>query len=299
VIKKAVFLLQALVLYIFTLPIALMPLRIAQKIGSMLGTVIFFLWHSRRKIGIENVKRVISKGYLPKNTDPVLIVKQTFQNLGRSLVEVIKVYHGRGEEVFSNINIEGLEHLRQAQKKNRGILFITGHCGNWELLALTASYRVVPLKVVARRINNPYINALVERVRKSYGNSVIYKHGAIRQILTTLKENKAVGILIDQSVIPSEGILIDFLGSPAWSTKAPVLIAKKTGTPVLPVFIQRNGKGHIIKIYPEIEILQNRMHQDSFVTAVSVLHSYVERYVMENPSEWLWIHRRWKKRQIH
>jgi KDO2-lipid IV(A) lauroyltransferase len=296
VIRKGVFLLQALILYIFTLPVAIMPLGLARMIGAMIGTVVFLLWRSRRKIAIENVKRAVSKGYLPNSTNPVLVVKQTFQNLGRSLVEIIKVYHGRGEEVLKNINIEGIEHIKKAQQKNKGILFITGHCGNWELLALTASYRVVPLRVVARRINNPYINALVERVRKSYGNSIIYKHGAIKQILSTLRENKAVGILIDQSVVPSEGILIDFLGSPAWSTKAPVLIAKKTGVPVLPVFIQRNGKGHTIKIYPEIEGLQNGPQENNLVSAVSVLHSYIEKYIIENPSEWLWIHRRWKKR---
>ena len=102
---------------------------------------------------------------------------------------MIRLYYHRGGKIIDAVEIEGVEHFRDALMKGKGILFITGHCGNWELMAIAAALKLQAISVVARPVDNPYLNSFVERVRKRYGNGVIYKSGALKPILQTLKKN--------------------------------------------------------------------------------------------------------------
>ncbi|MBI1812098.1 MAG: lysophospholipid acyltransferase family protein, partial [Nitrospirae bacterium] len=167
--------------------------------------------------------------------------------------------------------------------------------GNWELVAIASSYKLLDISAVARRSNNPYINKFIEKARQRYGNSVIYKKGALRNIIERLREGGSVGILMDQAVLSDEGYVIDFLGRGAWITKMPALIARKTGAAVLPAFIHRTDKGHRITIYPEVKLSDIADKEKAVIEDTKKFSGFIEAYVKEYPSEWLWIHRRWKR----
>ena len=293
--KRILFFLKALIIQLATYPLALLPRKPALHTGSLIGLLAYHLWRSRRDIAIKNLTLTVSNSEALNITDSREVVKENFKNLGRSLMEVIKIYHGRGGEIIESVVITGKENYIKALQKGRGIIVITGHCGNWELLALAASCRLTPISVVARPINNPYLNRFVERIRTRYGNRVIYKGGALREILRELKAGRPVGILMDQGVLPSEGVLVDFLGRPAWTIKTPAVIARKTGTPVLPVFIKRNGDRHIMEIHREVKLSENPDPEEAIREDTRTFTSYIEAYIRENPTEWLWIHRRWKR----
>ena len=298
--KKALRLLEAGLLLLLSLPFAVLPLRVSLKAGETLGLLVFSLWRSRRMTAVENLKAVISAHGIEVSTPPENVIRDCFKNLGRSLAEVIKIYYGFGRRLIESVVIEGEENLHAAKAKNKGLLFITGHCGNWEILALTTGIKLSGVSVVARPIDNPYLNTLVEGVRKKYGNRIIYKKGALKPILQTLKGNGVVGILMDQAVIPDEGYVIDFLGRGAWTTKMPALIARKTGAAVLPAFIHRTERGHEIRIYPEVELSKIGDMEDAVKEDTMKFSSYIEEYIKQYPSEWLWIHRRWKRvKQSH
>ncbi|MFZ5907602.1 MAG: lysophospholipid acyltransferase family protein [Nitrospirota bacterium] len=294
-IRKAVWLLQACCILLVSFPLALMPLSAAQKTGQKLGLLLFSIWRSRREIAVRNLEDTIARGSLTVSSSSEEIIRDHFRNLGRSFAEVLKIYFGFGERLIRSVAIEGIEHFQKARAKGKGVLFITGHCGNWELLAITASMRVTPIAPVARRINNPYINSLVEKVRRRYGNRVIYKQGALRRVMQEVKKNGSVGILMDQAVIPEEGYIIDFLGRGAWTTKMPALIARKTGAAVIPAFIHRTDKGHVIRIYPAVELSANSDKDQALIEDTRQFSSFIETYIREHPAEWLWIHRRWKR----
>ncbi|MEW6585875.1 MAG: lysophospholipid acyltransferase family protein, partial [Nitrospirota bacterium] len=170
-----------------------------------------------------------------------------------------------------------------------------GHCGNWELLATVAAARLSPISIVVRPLNNPYLNRIVESVRRRYGNSVIDKKGALKPIMQVLRNNGTIGILMDQAVVPEEGYVIDFLGRKAWTTKMPALIARKTDAAALPAFIHRTGNGHRIVIHPEVALSSNPVREEALKEDTKKFSSYIEEYIREHPAEWLWIHRRWKR----
>lgn len=289
--RRAVWLLEACLYVVLSVPLAIFPL----KFGEFLGILLFYLWRSRRNIAIENLRKSISSHALSISETPEKIIRDNFRNLGRSLSEIIKIYYGAGRKIIDSVKIEGAENVYKAKSEGRGILFITGHCGNWELMVVATSAKLLPSSGIARQINNPYINRLIERVRQRYGNSVIYKKGALKAVMKVLKNNGSVGILMDQAVLSDEGYVVDFLGRGAWTTKMPALIARKTGAVVLPAFIHRTEKGHKIKIYPAVELSDTGDKEAAVLEDTKKFSGFIETYIKEHPSEWLWIHRRWKR----
>ncbi|MCX7792931.1 MAG: lysophospholipid acyltransferase family protein [Thermodesulfovibrionales bacterium] len=273
----------------FVLVITALPERFTLKTGEFLGRLLYYFWIPRRKIAIEAVKKTSLMVKLKTNLSPHSIVKKSFINLGRSFIEIIRLYGG-DRSILKRVKLKGIENFDRAKAEGKGIIFLTGHCGNWELMALAFGNTVEPIGVVARPLNSRQLNKLIEKIRCKFGNHVIYKKGAVREILKFLRENRAVGILMDQSVLRQEGILIDFLGRPAWTSRTPAMIAKKTGAKVLPAFIKRDGEWHIIEIGKEVQLKGDELED------TKKLSSYIETYIMEHPTEWLWIHRRWKER---
>lgn len=293
--KRAKWLIEAGLIFSLVVPLAILPLRVSLKAGEVLGLLLFYAWRKRRNIAIENLTRTVDVAPLFLRQSIESTIKQVFMNMGRSAAEIAKIYLGCARKIIDSVRIEGIEHFRAARAQGKGILFITGHCGNWELLAIAASVKLAPIAVVARPLDNPYLNRLVERARKSYGNTVLHKKGALKSILRLLKNNGCVGILMDQAVIPEEGFVIDFLGRKAWTTKMPALIARKTGAAVLPAFIRREKRSHTITIHPEVA-LSEHCDMDSAIKADTQTFSrFIEDFIREHPTEWLWIHRRWKR----
>lgn len=291
---------QAFIAIILSFIIAVFPTFIALKVGEFLGLIAFYLWRNRRIIAIKNIESVrrIGKSYLNgcnSEKDSFIIARDSFKNLGISIVEILKIYYGLGKKIINSVDIRGIHNYDKAKSKKRGVIFVTGHCGNWELMALVFGLKIDKISVVARPQNNPYINKLVEKIRSRFGNKIIYKKGAIRQILSEIKKNKPVGILADQAVLKEEGYKIEFLGLPAWTTKLPALIARKTGAAIIPVFINRDGKRHVINIYPEVFLSKESDSERSLYEDTAYLTRFMEDYIKKYPSEWLWIHRRWKR----
>ncbi len=293
--KKIKWLLEAGAVLVLAFPFAMLPMTLALKAGELLGFVFYVLWGSRRMIAIDNVEKAVEAGGLNIDVSPAQVVQKSFMNLGRSLAEIIKIYFGLGRGLIDSIEVVGFDNYLKAKERGKGILFITGHCGNWELTALGFGARVAPLAVIARAQNNPYLNRLVEKTRARYGNRIIYKQGALMAILSVLRNNGMVGVLMDQAVLPEEGYIIDFLGRGAWTMKIPAIIARKRGAAVLPAFIHREGKRYIGTLYPEVPLSQEKDEEKALIEDTKKFSSYIENYIREHPAEWLWIHRRWKR----
>ena len=293
--KRAAWFFEFIVFVIVSIPFAILPLKWSKKAGELLGLFVFSLWQSRRRIAIQNLKAVIASGALSFSEPAEKVIRDNFKNLGKTFSEVIRLYYHRAGKIIDGVEIEGIEHVRDALMKGKGILIITGHCGNWELMAITAAVKFQAISVVARPVDNSYINSFVERVRKKYGNGIIYKRGALKPILHALKNNEIVGILMDQAVKRDEGFVMDFLGIGAWTMKMPALIARKTGAAVLPVFIHRTEKGHKITINPAVELSAQQDRDAAVVEDTKRFSWYIEEYIRQHPTEWLWIHKRWKR----
>lgn len=298
--KHVFWFLQAALFYLFTLAFSLLPEQAVDSAGAIIGRIMPCVLAKRRRIAIENIRNALP--FMQKNPfwngrykTAEEIAAEMFRHLGISLVEVCRLYHGEGERVLKRIEVRGREHFEQARKGQKGVLVATGHCGNWELMALALNWIFQENgSAVARRQNNPYINAMVEKMRGRYLNKVIYKQGALKAIIGVLRNNGLIGLLADQAVFPEEGALIDVFGRKAWASKAPVIIARKTGAILLPTFIHRERDRHIITIYPEYE-MSGDASEEGIRQDIQQLSRYLENFVCEHPADWYWVHRRWKR----
>jgi Kdo2-lipid IVA lauroyltransferase/acyltransferase len=298
--KTLIWFIQAALFYLFTLVFAILPECAVRPTGLLIGRLSAILIPKRRKIAIENIRLALPA--MKKNPDwnfpaltPEEIAREMFGHLGMSLVETARLYHGRGERLIEQVELRGREHFEAARARGKGVIVLTGHCGNWELAALALARQFnSTMSVVARRQNSPYLNSMVEKMRMRYNNKVIYKDNALRNMLAVFRKNGMVGLLIDQAVFPEEGALIDFLGRKAWASKTPVLLARKSGTAVLPAFIHREADRHIIDIYPELTFSSDNYDQ-SMAADVKEYSRAIENFIIRHPADWYWVHRRWKR----
>jgi Kdo2-lipid IVA lauroyltransferase/acyltransferase len=293
--KRVLQFISFVLIALFSLPFALLPFFLSLKIGESMGALLFHLWKNRRTIAVENLRGAVLRGAVIIDSTPETVIKQNFKNMGKSFVEIVKIYFGLGKKIFDRVEVQGADNFRTASAKKAGVIFITGHCGNWELNPAVLAMKVTKVNAVARVQNNPFLNSIIERTRGRYGNKTIYKQGALKKILLALKRNETVGILMDQSVVRSEGVTAEFLGKKDHIMKTPAIIARKTGSPVLPVFIRRRNGGHVLEIGKEIELDASADYEQAVHNDTVRFSGCIENYIKKNPAEWLWMHRRWKR----
>jgi len=238
-----------------------------------------------RRIALRNLE-LAGLANAPQIADGV------FQSLGRVIDSVARFPKLNRENIHRYIRYDGLENYTRAKAKGRGILIPTAHLGNWELSAFAHAYMTEPMHIVVRPLDNPRLDAWVERRRALSGNHIIYKKEAAREILKALHAGAAVGILIDQNVVPSEGVFIDFFGRKACAGTAFVKFAHHTGAPVVPGFAlwEEKESRYVLRFYPEIEMTGDVPADTQRV------HSFLESVIRQYPGQWLWVHRRWKTR---
>lgn len=297
--KQIFWMVQAAGFYSLTLAAALLPSAQRGRLSAMVGLVLSRILPGRRRIVVDNLHGALP--YLkahplwsPPFDDVEQLARENLDNLGRSLIEICMLYHGRGDKLIADIELRGRENYEMARSKGKGMICFSGHCGNWELMALALGRLFGGGVVVVKPQKNPYFNAMVEGMRMRYQSQVIYKKGALRGILNALKKGNQVGILADQAATAEDGVLIDVMGRKAWASKAPVLIAQRSGAPIVPVFIHREGDRHVITFYPEHPVSDDT--SDAGVTReVQALSRYVENFVAAHPTQWYWVHRRWKR----
>jgi KDO2-lipid IV(A) lauroyltransferase len=221
-------------------------------------------------------------------------VRSAFAHFGRLLFAMLKFSTLGPEAMLARVEFEGEERVRAAYAHGKGVLFVTGHFGFWELQAMVHALRLQPMAVVARALDNHRLNALLERIRTRTGNTVIYRQGTIRRILRLLQAGQGVGILIDQHVLSRDAIYVNFFGRPAATTSAVAALALRTGARVVPLFALPLGAGRYRMIYerpvePPPDAAEDAIHE--FTQRCS---DVLEMYVRRHPELWLWMHRRWR-----
>lgn len=298
--KKSIWMIQAAFFYLFTRFIASLPRSQSARIGKNIGAFLYNILHKRRAIAIDNIRQALP--YMKRHPSwtgtfetAEEIALATFMNLGISIVEECRLYHGKGNDLIDSMVVHGLDNFEHAKEKGKGVLCVSGHCGNWELISLSFKQHLNEnVWAIARKQNNPYLNSIIEKMRIGYGNKVIYSKAALRPILSVIKSKGVIGMLTDQAVFEDNGALIEFLGRKAWANKAPVVIAHKTGVPIVPVFGYRDNDHHVLTYHPEYTLCGDRT-EEGIMRDIQALSRYLEEFVCAHPAEWYWVHRRWKR----
>jgi len=255
-------------------------------------------WVAYRILPKERAKtqRHLKFAFENEKTDEEIdrIGQAVFENLGQNLTEWISSTKFNVRNIDSIVDVEGLDKLRAVLKRGRGAIILASHFGNWELLAVTLTFKGHPGTVVGRRIYIDKINQLLERMRMSKGVDVLYRDESPRKLLKVLKANRLIGILPDQDVDSVEGIFVDFFGKPAYTPTGPVSIARAAKAALVPCFMIRMGNRHRLEICDPIEVDSASDKDDALRRATVAWSQVLETYIRRYPEQWVWMHRRWK-----
>jgi KDO2-lipid IV(A) lauroyltransferase len=217
--------------------------------------------------------------------------------VGRTFLEFPGLARRDPREIVRQVRFQGWEHVLDALKENRGVLLLTGHLGNWEIMALSQGFRDAPppLAFVARPLDNPYLERWVSRIRCRSGNRVIPKRGALRQVLRSLREGYAVGMLMDQRVAGSAGVKVEFFFHPAGTSAAIAYLAVRHGSPVVPVYALRDpgGYSYTVNTEPRIEVSRTGKTEYDVWETTRRCQKKLEEVIRNHPDQWFWMHRRW------
>jgi KDO2-lipid IV(A) lauroyltransferase len=268
-----------------------LPHRAVRSLGALVGFLFYVVDASHRRVAMANLAQCF-----PNRSEPERrrIARAVFAHFGRLLFEILKFSTLTHAEMLGRVEFEGEERARHAYAQGKGVLFFTGHFGFWELHALVHGLQLQPIGVLARVLDNPRLNLLLEDVRSRTGNAVIYRQGAVRRVLKTLAAGQGVAMLIDQHMHSSDAIYVDFFQRPAATTSTLAALALRTGAAVVPVFAVPVAGGRYRMIYePAVEHPAGE-GPDAIRDFTQRCTDVLEMYVRRRPDLWLWMHRRWR-----
>lgn len=271
-----------------------LPLRVAMRAGASLAVCFSWFAGTLRRTGERNLEIAFSELSIGERRR---LLRQAFGNLGR-LLGVFSHFSNDHQHLKELVVCEGLDHLTDAQAAGHGVILFTGHIGAWELSSFALSLFDHPLSFLVRRIDNPKIEAMVDRARARLGNRTIDKRSAAREMLEILRKGGTLGILVDLNTLDREGIFVDFFGRSASTTFMVAKLALRTGAVVLPVFApwDKERDRFLLKVDPPLSIERTGNEEEDVRRLTRQYTRIVEDYVRRYPDQWLWIHRRWKTR---
>jgi KDO2-lipid IV(A) lauroyltransferase len=268
----------------------LVPYHFGVWAGGILGFIAFYILPRERNRAITHLTLVFSE---KDRTWLHRTARNCFVHLGKGLLEVMLMTPSRLEKV---IEFQGDESLRTAIGIGKGVIYVTGHIGNWELMghAVAARYN---LSVIAVPIEPEQVNDMIVGLRAGMGVRTILRTrpGASRELVRVFKENRIMGILIDQDT-DVESAFVDFMGRPAWTPTAAASMALKFGAPVIFGYIQRNGDNrHTIIVEGPLKLVHTGDHGKDVIANTAMLTKKIEDAIRKNPEQWVWMHRRWRR----
>ena len=270
-----------------------LPLPLALSFGRGLGWFYGTVIRHHRKDAVDALRFSF-----PEKTGPerAQIVKRMYQNLGMNAVEELRMASVSNAYLENNILWEGEEHVRSVLATGKGMLVLTAHIGNFDLLCTIAPKFNYPTTIITKIIKNTAINALWMEARSRFGLKFLPAHNAYRQCLSALRKNEIVGFVLDQNMINTEGIFVDFFGKPACTSPGLAYMAAQSGAGVVPVFMIRLAGGkHLVKIMPPLPPPPDRK-PESIQEFTQLYTKVIEDAIRLYPEQWIWVHRRWKTR---
>jgi KDO2-lipid IV(A) lauroyltransferase len=259
--------------------------------GGRIGSLARVFARRRTRIAVENFKA----SFPEREHEVAQVIRECWRHMGREALTTIKMQELTAEEIAARCDVTGIEHVREALARGRGVMLITAHYASWETSGLAAMAVVGPMTTVARGLDNELLAADLARIRAGTGAKVVDRRSAARALYKALSENGIVAILPDQAVLPREGVLVPFLNRPAWTTDAPAKLAARLGSTIVFVFCIGDATGRYrFEFEDPSRVDQLPDKEKEAVPLTTRFNDILSRRIAARPELWLWMHDRWK-----
>lgn len=281
--------------WLFIHALGVLPRRAARAAGVGIARVAYVLLGRLRKVGLRNLELAFPSLSVIERT---YILRQEYRNLGWLLAEFCQMSSYTPDFAGRFIRYEGLDNYLAARDRGKGVLVLTGHLGAWELSSFYHSLAGYPMGMVIRRLDNPLVDRMVNEIRCRHGNRVLHKDDFARGLLAAMRAGETVGILMDTNMTPPQGLFVPFFGLEACTASGLARVALKTGAAVLPGFLlwEESERRYVLHFYPEIALADTGDAEADTADNTARFTAVLEEAIRKYPSQWLWMHRRWKTR---
>lgn len=275
--------------------LGLLPRRAAVVVGRALGRIAYALAAGLRRTGLRNLELAFPDMSVAERRETL---RRSMVGLGRQLGEFSQFPRATPESLRDLVEYDGIEILHEAQRRGRGVIFLTCHLGAWEVLSFAHSALYNPISFMVRRLDNPRVEELIDRVRTRFGNRSIDKKMAARSALKLLRDGGTLGILADLNTQPHEGVFVPFFDHLACTTSGIAVLALRTDASVIPVVApwhEERGR-YVFHGSPIVELVRTGDHERDVEINTARFTAAIEEQIRNYPDQWLWIHKRWKTR---
>jgi len=286
------FYLGLVVLKLIALPLFVLPRPVFLRLGRLAGALVR-AFGFRIEVARANLELAFPEKSLHEREK---LLRQSFEELGVLWLELLRLFYRFDRFVENNCYVEGREHLEAARAEGKGVLVMTAHLGNWEVLAAAGPTLLsTPVTMVTKRLRPLWLNRIFEVTRSLLGVRMAFEPRTMPEILRALKKNEAAGFVMDQFAGAPVGARVPFFGKAVGSHTALATLALRTGAPVVPALAVRRPDGRYLVRFEPAFILAARSDPAATVIANTALFvRHIEAWVRLYPAQWLWIHRRWK-----
>lgn len=271
-----------------------LPRPLARSAGISIAWLVYLLHGKLRRVGMRNLELAFPE---KSRRERKKILRGVFTSLGRQVAEVCLFPTYTRANVSKTVVYEGFENFERALARGKGVIFLTGHLGAWELSAFAHSLYGYPLNIVMRPLDNPYLDQLTREYRTMHGNKAVDKDFA-RGLIAAMRKGETVGVLMDTNMIASQGVFVDYFGIEACTASGVARVALKTDAAVVPGFTIWDPvlQKYRLRFDPPIELIRTGKNEADVVANTAKFTKVIEDYVRKYPDQWLWVHRRWKTR---
>jgi len=272
-----------------------LPRRVARGFAATVTRLLFSLQPRLQKTAAFNLRLAF-----PDWTDSQRkeVTRKMVRNLGWMAAEFVRFPRLSRENIEKVVILEGHENFLEGQRRGKGVLYLTGHIGAWELSSFAHALYGYPLHYMARPLDNKRLDALVNQYRCSSGNKPIYKNESARVMLKILRDSGTIGILADQNTMPSEGVFVDFFGTAACTTTGLARVALHTGAAVVPgyAYWDETIQKYRLRFEPPVELIRTGDTEHDVFENTQRFAKVIEGIIRKHPDQWVWVHKRWKTR---
>ena len=275
--------------------LGILPRNLARSVAAMVASAMYSLLPKLRRTAEFNLQLAFPAWDAARRR---AVIRGMIRNLGWMAAEFARFPYYTRENIADIVILDGHENFLEGQRRGKGVLYLTGHIGAWELSSFAHALYGFPLHYMARPLDNARVDALVNRYRCLSGNRPIFKNESARALLKILRESGTVGILADQNTMPEEGVFVDFFGKSACTTTGIARLALHTDAAVVPgyAYWDQSIAKYRLRFEPPVELVRTGdTERDVFVNTQKFAKA-IEEVIRKYPEQWVWVHARWKTR---
>jgi KDO2-lipid IV(A) lauroyltransferase len=272
-----------------------LPRGMARSLAAFVARVLYSMLRKLRRTAEFNLRLAFPDW---SDAQRETVIRGMVRNLGWMAAEFARLSKYTKDNIEQAVVLSGHENFLEGQRRGKGVLYLTGHIGGWELSSFAHALYGFPLHYMARPLDNVRVDALVNRYRCLSGNQPIFKNESARALLRILRESGTVGILADQNTMPEEGVFVDFFGKAACTTTGIARVALHTDAAVVPGYAYWDQGIGRYKLHfdPPVELVRTGDTERDVYVNTQKFANVIENIIRKYPEQWVWVHARWKTR---